>query len=235
MKKNNLISSTKLNKIFKLFRIVPKNYSCYLHALTHSSYAHENNLNYDYERYEFIGDAAISWIISNFLFGQKELDEGSMSIKKARLISGKTLALAAKKISLDQMILVGKGLEKISDKILENTFEAFIGAVVHDVGIKKAASIVDYCIIQPYMKGEITADKPYKTLIQEALMRSYNKEIKYVRQNVNQPRSHNQQPNGVLVNLIFDNQVYGVGSGATLKEAEESAAKDAYSKLMIKK
>lgn len=157
-----------------------------------------------------------------------------MSIKKAKLVSGKTLALAAKKINLDKIILVGKGLESISDKILENVFEAFIGAVAKDVGIKKAYSIIDYCIIQPYLNGEIQTEKPYKTLIQEALMRSYNKEIKYVRDNQSALSNFvNKHP--IIVNLIFDGQVYGSGSGKTLKEAEENAAKNAYSKLTIRK
>lgn len=235
MKQNNKsINYQQLKGLFTFFKINPKNYSNYIQALTHSSYAHENGLNYNYERYEFIGDAAISWIISNFLFDQIELNEGLMSIKKAKLISGKTLALAAKKINLDKIILVGKGLESISDKILENVFEAFIGAVAKDVGIKKAYSIIDYCIIQPYLNGEIQTEKPYKTLIQEALMRSYNKEIKYVRDNQLTPSNFvNKYP--IVVNLIFDGQVYGVGSGKTLKEAEENAAKNAYSKLTTKK
>lgn len=226
-KVNNDIWLEKINKIFKLFKIVPKNYSTYIKALTHSSYAYENNLNYDYERYEFIGDSAISWIISNFLFSNDTLSEGSMSIKKAKLVSGETLAHAAKMIGLDEVIITGKGLEKISDKILENSFEAFVGAVARDLGIKKAYSIVNYCIIEPYLHGEINVDKPYKTLIQEALMRSYNKEIKYV--------SVNSQTNLRKVNLVFDGMTYGTGEAPTLRQAEELAAKDAYSRLKIKK
>lgn len=224
---NNDLWLEKINNIFKLFNIIPKNYSTYVKALTHSSYAYENDLNYDYERYEFIGDSAISWIISNFLFSDDSLSEGSMSIKKAKLVSGETLANAAKIIKLDDVIIVGKGLEKISDKILENSFEAFIGAIARDLGIKKAYKVVDYCIIKPYLKGQINVDKPYKTLIQEALMRSYNKEIKYV--------SIKTQKNLKKVNLVFDGIVYGRGEASTLKQAEELAAKDAYSRLKIKK
>lgn len=150
-----------------------------------------------------------------------------MSIKKAKLVSGETLAHAAKMIGLDEVIITGKGLEKISDKILENSFEAFVGAVARDLGIKKAYSIVNYCIIEPYLHGEINVDKPYKTLIQEALMRSYNKEIKYV--------SVNSQTNLRKVNLVFDGMTYGTGEAPTLRQAEELAAKDAYSRLKIKK
>lgn len=224
---NNDLWLEKINKIFRLFNIVPKNYSTYIKALTHSSYAYENDLNYDYERYEFIGDSAISWIISNFLFSDDSLSEGSMSIKKAKLVSGETLTHAAKKIGLEEVIIVGKGLEKISNKILENSFEAFVGAVARDLGIKKAYKVVNYCIIEPYLHGEINVDKPYKTLIQEALMRSYNKEIKYV--------TTSSKNDLRRVNLVFDGIVYGKGEAPTLRQAEELAAKDAYSRLKIKK
>lgn len=226
-KNSNELWIKNINEIFKLFKINPKNYSTYIKALTHSSYSYENNLDYDYERYEFIGDAAISWIISNFLFSETDLDEGSMSIKKAKLVSGETLAQAAKKINLDKVIIVGKGLEKISDKVLENSFEAFVGAVAKDLGIKKAYHIVKYCIIDPYKHGDINVSKPYKTLIQEALMRSYNKEIKYI--------SSYTKDNLRRVNLIFDGMIYGTGEAPTLKQAEELAAKDAYSRLKINK
>lgn len=217
-----------LNEVLLRFKIIPKNYSKYKQALTHPSYAHENSLNYNYQRFEFIGDAAISWIISNFLFSDRSLSEGDMSIKKAKLVSGKTLSNAAKMINLDKLIFVGKGLEKVSDKILEDFFEAFVGVVANDVGIKKAIVIIDYCIINPYLAGEISTQKPYKTLIQEALMRGFKNEITY-----RQLSDHKSKVK--KVELIFDGNVYGVGYGATLKLAEEDAAKNAYSKLSTDK
>ena len=216
-----------LDNIFQFFGIVPKNYNDFVEALTHSSYSHENNLNYNYERYEFIGDAAISWIISNFLFSSNHLDEGEMSIKKAKLISGKILTEAAKKIGLPQLVIFGKGLESVSDKILENIFEAFVGVVTKQLGIKKAKIIIDYCIINPYLRGLIDTDKPYKTLIQEALMRSSSNEIKYI------PVECNLN-NFKKVKLVFDGIIYGVGVAKTIKLAEELAAKEAYSKLKHK-
>ena len=216
-----------LNEIFARFGIVPKNYHNFVEAMTHSSYSHENNLDYNYERYEFIGDAAISWIISNFLFSSKELNEGEMSIKKAKLISGKILTEAAKKIGLEKLVIFGKGLEKISDKILENIFESFVGVIAKQLGIKKAATIIDYCIIDPYLKGLIDVDKPYKTLIQEALMRSSSNEIKYIPIECNDSEDKK-------VKLVFDGNVYGIGIAKTIKLAEEKAAKEAYSKLKHK-
>ena len=215
-----------LEEIFTRFKINPRNFYKYVIALTHSSYAHEHNLNYNYERFEFIGDSAISWIISNFLFNQENLSEGDMSIKKAKLVSGTTFATAAKKIRLDELLLVGKGLiNKVTDKVLENTFEAFIGAVANDCGIKKAATIINELIIEPYLEGEISTSKAYKTLIQEALMRTENNDIKYIQLN-----DKNDEPR--KVKLVFQGNTYGIGIGHTLKEAEENAAQNAYEKLM---
>lgn len=218
----------KLNKVLLQFKIIPKNYSKYVQALTHPSYSHENNLRYNYQRFEFIGDAAISWIISNFLFSDKSLSEGEMSIKKAKLVSGSTLSIAAKKIKLDELVFVGKGLEKLSAKILEDFFESFIGVIANDVGIKKAAKVVQYCVIDPYLNGEINTNKPYKTMIQEALMRNSTNGIKYTNLS-----SHKSKVKKVA--LIFDGIIYGVGQGETLRLAEENAAKNAYSKLSTEK
>ena len=229
--KNNSHNSQwteKLNKVLLQFKIIPKNYSKYVQALTHPSYSHENNLRYNYQRFEFIGDAAISWVISNFLFADKTLSEGEMSIKKAKLVSGSTLSLAAQKIKLDELVFVGKGLEKVSAKILEDFFESFIGVIANDVGIKKAAKVIQYCVIDPYLNGEINTDKPYKTMIQEALMRNSTSGIKY--ENITRGKSKIKK-----VALIFDGNIYGIGHGETLRIAEEDAAKNAYSKLSTEK
>lgn len=220
----------KLNQIFEKYRINPKEYSRYVSALTHSSYSHEHHLNYDYERYEFLGDSAISWIITNFLFNKHDLSEGQMSIIKAKLVCTKTFAQASKELGLDCIVKLGNGMmdKPISEKVLENLFEAFIGAVARDVGIKKAAMIVEEVIIKPYLEGKIIADKPYKTLIQECLMRSEKNDIKYIALN-----SKNELPR--KVELRFEGDIYGYGEGNNIKEAEENAAKDAYHKLANKK
>lgn len=217
-----------LQKLLKDFDINPKNLNLYIEALTHTSYANEHNLRYNYEKLEFLGDAAIAWVISNYLYSLRNLSAGEKSIKKAKLVSGKNFVNIANQIHLADLVLVGKGLENnVPNKVLEDCFEAFMGAIAQDQGIKKLSQILQKYIIEPYEAGLIDTDKPYKTLIQEALMRTEKKDIKYIPLN-----AFNETPR--IVELVFDNQVYGTGSGKSLREAEENAAYDAYTKLIKK-
>ena len=118
----------------------PKNLSIYKEALTHKSYANENNLNYNYERLEFLGDAAIDWVITNFLFNkEKHLDEGTLSLTRSNLVKKETLSKCCQEIHLDEFILLGKGAQNNASNIsiYEDVFESFIGAVARDQGIKQ--------------------------------------------------------------------------------------------------
>ncbi|GAA5414747.1 ribonuclease III [Ureaplasma ceti] len=223
-KEHEVFNKEKLNTIFKKYSINPKKYSRYQTALTHSSYKNEHNLNNDYERYEFLGDSAVSWVITNYLFDKENLAEGEMSIIKAKLVSTKSLAKATRMLGLDELILLGNGMKNkaLTDKVLEDVFEAFIGAVAKDVGIKKAQLIIKDTVIKMYNHGEINTSKPYKTLIQEYLGRSENKEIRYIPLN-----EKNETPR--RVRLEFNGITYAEGFGNTLKEAEENAAFNCYS------
>ncbi len=224
--KNNVFNVDLLTQILSKFNIRVQKLSFYIEAFTHPTYANENNKKYNYERLEFLGDAAISWIITNYLYSKTSKNEGIMSTIKAKLVSGANFTSIAKALGLDQLILVGNGLMKdgISDKVLENIFESFIGAICQDSGIKKARNVIDKMIIEPFEKGAISTHKPYKTIIQEALGRTEKNDIKYVPLNGN-----NHIPRKVY--LIFNNNIYGYGEGKSLHEAEENAAFDAYKKL----
>lgn len=213
-----------LKNIMAKFELKPKNINKYLIAFTHPSYSHENSLNYNYEQYEFLGDSAISWMITKFLFNNIESNEGEMSVIKSKLVSSDVLSQATKIIGLDQLLIVGNGLQDPSKKVMENVFEAFIGAIANDLGIEYTERVIDKCIIQRYLNNEIQATKPYKTLIQEALIRGNKSEIRYILENSNQDDIK-------YVKLMYDNCVYGYGKGITQKLAEEDAARDAYIKI----
>ncbi|MDE5617554.1 MAG: ribonuclease III [Ureaplasma sp.] len=227
LNKNNFKNNEwlpKLKEIMAKFDLEPKNVQKYLIAFTHPSYSHENSLDYNYEQYEFLGDSAISWVITKFLFHFLKSNEGEMSITKSKLVSSDILSKATQIIGLDQLIIVGNGLQDISKKIMENIFESFIGAIADDLGIEYTEKIIKKCIIDRYLNNEIQVSKPYKTLIQEALIRGNKSEIRYVLENSNQDEIK-------YVKLIYDNCIYGYGKGETQKIAEEDAARDAYIKI----
>ena len=156
----------------------------YITALTHSSYRNEHHLDCDYEKLEFFGDAIIGFLISKYLFLKyKNENEGFLTQKKIQLIQAKTLVFIAKKIKLDNFLLLGKGMQKLSniDKIIEDAFEALIAAIYLDQNmeicqkvVKKIFRLVDENTISP-----LTYD--YKSFIQNKFI-NWNKvgKVKYL-------------------------------------------------------
>jgi ribonuclease-3 len=129
------------DELFKKFKIVPKAYSLYMQAFTHVSYStqHKNNINY--ERLEFLGDAVLDKLIANFLYQEyPSMSSGELSTTHSLMTKGKTLTIAADRLQFKDLIIFGGTMRSkadISDRILEDVFEAFIGAVFLDQGEAK--------------------------------------------------------------------------------------------------
>ena len=143
-----------IKNLFKKINISPKKYSLYYEALTHSSYSNENHLNYNYERLEFLGDAIISYYVTNYLFNVKpELKVGDMSKKKIIIVQSKSEIFAAKKLNLQEYVYLGKSLfndKKNLDRIYEDVYEALVGAIYLDLGINKAADFIKNTLVKYY-------------------------------------------------------------------------------------
>ena len=100
--------------------------------MNHPSYRNEHHLNYDYEKFEFLGDAIFGFLISlNLFLKYKNERECFLTQKKIQLIQAKTLFLVSKKIKLNNFLLLGYGMQKLSniDKIIEDSFKALIAAI----------------------------------------------------------------------------------------------------------
>lgn len=111
-------------------------------ALTHRSVGRDNN-----ERLEFLGDAILSFVISEELYRRfPEADEGRLSRMRATLVRGDTLAAIARELSLGDYLHLGQGEMKSGgfrrDSILADTFEALLGAIFFDAGIEAARTFV---------------------------------------------------------------------------------------------
>ncbi len=233
MSNEKLLWTQHLNEILKKFKISPKSYSIYLEAFTHQSYAYANNLKYNYEKLEFLGDATIAWVTSNYIYEEYQT-EGVMSQIKANLVSGSSLAKIAKdELGFRQVILIGGGLEEVTDKIYEDVFEAFIGAVYKDQGFVKVKSIIEEVLLSK-LTNDINKNyenKCSKSMLQEYLMKNEkcaSGAIQYV-------YDQNEQTEVWTAKVLLNSIVYGCGSGIRKKEAAENAAKDAISKLAVNK
>ncbi|CAG8718453.1 6314_t:CDS:1, partial [Acaulospora colombiana] len=111
-----------------------------LEALTHKSFHYENPSTGPHnERLEFLGDSIVSFVVANYLFGRfPHFKEGQLTLLRSNLVCKKKLAHFALQLGLDTDIRLGVGAlrngGRTSEKVLEDAFEAYIGAVFLDSG-----------------------------------------------------------------------------------------------------
>ena len=188
-------------------------------ALTHSSYANENN-SQDYERLEFLGDAVLELIISEYFYKNTDLKEGQMTKKRASYVCEEALDEYAKSINLKDYIKVGHGIEANST-IIADVFEAVIATIYLNGGLNKAREFV-LDIAVPYIERNVIFLSDYKSYLQE-LVQTDQKSVEYRVINESGP-AHNRT---FEVEVVIDNIVFAKGTGKSKKMAEQNAAKKA--------
>lgn len=194
-------------------------------ACTHSSYANEMRINKfeDYERLEFLGDAVLELVTSDFLFRERqENSEGRLTKLRASMVCEPALAFCAREIALEQYILLGKGEEATGgrgrDSIISDVMESVIGAIYLDGGLEKASAFIHRFVLSDLEHKQLFYDA--KTTLQEIVQQENNGELYYklVREE------------GPQHDKIFDVEAYvgtkkvGEGSGHSKKAAEQQAA-----------
>lgn len=212
-----------------------KNKELLVTALTHSSFANENRVP-DNERLEFLGDSVLSVIISEHIFKRLiGVDEGELSKYRATLVCEASLALMAKKISLNKYIRLGKG-EAASGgsqrpSIVSDAFEALIAAIFLDAGmdfVKQWVLNLMHDSIDNVLAGNGYDD--YKTMLQEKMQRGHEGKVTY---NVvgEWGADHSKS---FSVEVLIDGNAICRGTGRSKKDAEQHAARTALKKLQKK-
>ncbi len=205
-------------------------------ALTHPSYCAEfdqGNLPSN-QRLEFLGDAVLSLIISNYIYHTyPEMDEGQLTRIKAISVSEPILYAVAKKIGIGQYLLLGKGEERTSGRdrpsILADAFEALVGAMFIDKGLKTTSEFV-----LKQLKSRIRMIEHDRLILD---FKSRLQEFTQSRYRVI-PTYHLVRAIGPDHAKIFVTEVriqgitIGRGKGHSKKEAEQEAARAALKKLM---
>jgi ribonuclease III len=195
-----------------------------LTALTHTSYANEHNCE-SYERLEYLGDAVLQLIISEYLYINETEDEGEMSKKRASFVCEDALFEYAKDINYMPYIRVGNGqIENINETIVSDIFEAILGAIYLDQGFDVAKNYINETVV-PYIKKDAHFLSDYKSALQE-MTQMNRKTLDYVLVNESGP-AHDKT---FEVEVKIDNMIFGRGIGKSKKEAEQKAAKDAFKK-----
>lgn len=201
-----------------------KNQNLLLTALTHSSYAYENHCE-DYERLEFLGDAVLQVIMSEYLYKNTKLKEGQMSKERSSFVCEEALACYVKKVGYDKYIRVGHGLVgHVNDTIIADTFEAVLAVIYLECGLEVCRKYIHEVVI-PYVENEEGFFKDYKTNLQE-LVQTDKKSLEYVLVE-STGEAHNMQ---FKVNVVIDGIILGTGIGKSKKEAEQKAAAAALKK-----
>ena len=194
-------------------------------ALTHSSYSNEHKEAQNYERLEFLGDAILEFIISEYFYTKTDFKEGEMTKKRASFVCEQALSFYAKEMGIPKYIKVGHGQEgNINDTIIADVFESVLGVVYLSLGIDKAKEYI-YQIVIPYIEKDFVFFGDYKTMLQE-YVQTDKKSLEYVLVGEH-GKDHNKR---FEVEVRIDNIIYGKGIGRSKKEAEQQAAFDAYKK-----
>lgn len=215
-------------EILERLEIEPKKESLFVRAFTHTSYANENKTE-SYERLEYLGDAVLELIMSEYLYKNTEFAEGEMTKLRAHYVCENALYEYAMRIGLNESILLGKGEQESGGKnrkaIVADVFESFVAALFLDQGIEAAKKFIYKNVIPLIERKEIDFFSDYKSILQE-LVQTDRRSLSYHIVNEDGP-SHNKT---FTVNVMIDNIVYGTGIAHSKKEAEQEAAKDALKK-----
>lgn len=195
------------------------------HALTHSSYANEKRMKKtaNNERLEFLGDAVLELVSSEFIFkNQLKMPEGEMTKLRASLVCEPTLAFCAREIALGDYLLLGKGEEgtggRERDSILSDAMEAVIGAIYLDGGFTNAKEFVIRFILSDMDKKKLFFDS--KTILQEIVQSRSREPLVYELVKEEGP-DHNKK---FTVEARLGAVTLSEGSGRTKKGAEQQAA-----------
>ena len=194
-------------------------------ALTHSSFANEKHLkkHSDNERLEFLGDAVLEIISSEFLYKEyPDKPEGELTKLRASIVCEPTLALCTKDIALGEYLLLGKGEDQTGGRgrksILSDALEAVIGAIYLDGGFANAKEFIHKYILTDIEHKQLFYDS--KTILQEIVQANFKEGISYHLIGEEGP-DHNKI---FRVAVHIGEEEYGVGEGRTKKAAEQEAA-----------
>ncbi len=149
-------------------------------ALTHPSAAVGADLHY--ERLEFLGDAVLDLAIADLLMRRlPEAKEGVLSKERASIVNGRTLAAKAQEIGVGRALRLGKGEEKSGGRdkvsILAASFEAVIGAIYIDSGLRPAQEVIEALFADDI--GGPSTERDYKTELQEIAYRRFRSQPVY--------------------------------------------------------
>lgn len=204
-------------------------------ALTHSSYVNEQKINKteNYERLEFLGDAVLELVSSDFLFHQEpHIPEGKMTKLRAAYVCESSLAICARDLGVEQFIRLGRGEEhnggRQRDSIISDVMEAVIGAIYLDGGITEAVAFIHRFVLSDLENKQLFYDS--KTILQELVQKQYHTAVTYELLGESGPEHEKE----FRVRVNIGENFISEGRGHSKKAAEQQAAYEAILQLKDK-
>ncbi len=196
-------------------------------ALTHLSAAGEHKASY--QRLEFLGDALLDFIVAEELFrSYPDSSEGELTEMRRVLVNSDALSKLARTLGLDRFVIAdGSQQNAVTSSVLADVFEALVGAIYIDGGLKRAREFVKGTLLS---HADVFLGSPhfvnYKGGLLE-LLQSRGKKPRY------KLLGHDGPPHRRIfrVGVFVDGELFGIGAGRTKKEAEQVAAREALRKL----
>lgn len=212
-----------------------KNRDLLLQALTHSSFSNEQKQEKteNYERLEFLGDAVLELVSSEYLFqAYANVPEGELTKRRASMVCEPSLAFCAKDLELGNYMRLGKGEEstggRMRESIIADGMEALIGAIYLDSGMTQAKAFIDRFILNDLENKELFYDS--KSNLQEVVQGNFKAELVYELAGESGP----EHSKSFTVRVKLGGETLGEGIGKTKKGAEQKAAYQALLKLRDK-
>ncbi|MCT0948133.1 ribonuclease III [Weissella confusa] len=204
-------------------------------ALTQANYIneHPNYTGRDYQRLEFLGDAVMQQSTAVYLFKRyPDWDEGRLTELRISMVQTRAFAALSRELHLDQYVQLGRGEElsgaRNRDSLLEDLWEAFIGALYLDQGQEVVMNFLSEIMFTKIDEGFYDHFVDYKSKLQEHLQRHGSVKIAYTKLS-ERPVENNEQI--FTVEVSVNEQALATGEGKSTKEAEKAAARAAYQTL----
>jgi ribonuclease III len=216
-------------KVLEKFSIKPIDIHLFELAFLHESYSNENDLNECYERLEFLGDAVLDLVVSEYLYNMDStLTEGALTRVRSNYVCKKALYTYSMELELDQYIKLGVGAELTSreyDSVISDVFESFLGALYLDQGLDVVKEFLSQTVIPHIENGDIFF-YDYKSEL-KLLCDQDGREVTYeLIKEEGQPHDKT-----FTMAVVINGEKLGTGVGGSKKEAEQSAARVALGKV----
>lgn len=225
---------TKLQKLLNKYDIEVKNLDRIKEALTHSSYANEHSLKSN-ERLEYLGDAVLGLLVAEYIFkNNPNLPEGKMTKLRATYVCEDANYKYAMELGIGDVLYLGHGEEQSGGRtrpaVLNDAFEAFLGAVYLEAGLDKVRTILEDVVFPHIGKDIIKPFVDYKSHLQEYIQSESRSILQYRLDNVEGP-PHDRT---FTMSVLLDGIKLGQGVGKSKKDAEQQAAASALEKMAKK-